>query len=268
MGDLILLELKRDKTPREITAQALDYASWMKDLTNEEITEMADQYLKTDGPLNTAFSAKFNEPLPEILNENHKMLIVGSQIDSHSERIIKYLSETYGVNINAVTFDFYKDDGQEYLARNFLLEPEEVVANQSKKSRGKRKPPLSIDDYMDYSEKNGFGGLFSEVLDFMTTIFDSRMPTLSTISFIGIMEGRRNTILNIEPFESNDKDGISFYFYVERFCEYFGVKSEELYEVFATKLTEDSKWNVDNAIYRGFVKSPEQIQHIVERIGT
>jgi RecB family endonuclease NucS len=29
-ANLVVLELKRDKTPREIVAQALDYASWVK----------------------------------------------------------------------------------------------------------------------------------------------------------------------------------------------------------------------------------------------
>ncbi|RLF64431.1 MAG: DUF91 domain-containing protein, partial [Thermoplasmata archaeon] len=45
VGDLIILELKRDKTPREITAQILDYASWVRDLPNEKITEIANGYL-------------------------------------------------------------------------------------------------------------------------------------------------------------------------------------------------------------------------------
>jgi RecB family endonuclease NucS len=29
-GDVVVVELKRDKTPREITAQILDYGSWVK----------------------------------------------------------------------------------------------------------------------------------------------------------------------------------------------------------------------------------------------
>lgn len=32
-GSLVLIELKRDRKPREIVAQALDYASWVADLT-------------------------------------------------------------------------------------------------------------------------------------------------------------------------------------------------------------------------------------------
>ncbi|MBK8232362.1 MAG: DUF91 domain-containing protein [Candidatus Eisenbacteria bacterium] len=32
-GDLVVVELKRDRTPREITAQILDYASWASELS-------------------------------------------------------------------------------------------------------------------------------------------------------------------------------------------------------------------------------------------
>ena len=33
-GSLVLIELKRDRTPRETIAQALDYASWIEELTS------------------------------------------------------------------------------------------------------------------------------------------------------------------------------------------------------------------------------------------
>ena len=58
-GDVVLVELKRDKTPRDITAQVLDYASWVRDLSNEELTERANAFLKDDGPLEAAFQARF-----------------------------------------------------------------------------------------------------------------------------------------------------------------------------------------------------------------
>ncbi|MBD1814499.1 DUF91 domain-containing protein, partial [Microcoleus sp. FACHB-DQ6] len=41
-GDLVIVELKKDKTSREVTAQALDYASWVKDLSKERVTEIAN----------------------------------------------------------------------------------------------------------------------------------------------------------------------------------------------------------------------------------
>src|SRR5258707_426727 len=36
-ANLVVLELKRDKTPREVVAQTLDYASWVNDLSYDQI---------------------------------------------------------------------------------------------------------------------------------------------------------------------------------------------------------------------------------------
>ena len=66
-GDLVIVELKRDKTPREVTAQALDYASWVVDLDAKSVQEIADAYLgRLSGTtLERAFLAKFDEALPK-----------------------------------------------------------------------------------------------------------------------------------------------------------------------------------------------------------
>jgi len=143
-GDVTIVELKRDKTPRQITAQTLDYASWVKDLSNDNITGIANTYLEEKGPLEEAFVQRFGIELPEALNEHHNMLIVASQVDSSSERIIRYLSDTYGVGINVATFGYFRNDnGQEFLARVFLIEPERVEMNIGTQSPSKRSPPLT-----------------------------------------------------------------------------------------------------------------------------
>jgi hypothetical protein len=85
-GDLVIVELKRDRTPREITAQALDYASWVVGLSNERVTSIANGYLA--GDFEGAFRTKFGADLPETLNGDHRLLVVGSEIDASSERII------------------------------------------------------------------------------------------------------------------------------------------------------------------------------------
>ena len=36
-GSLVLIELKRDRTPRNVVAQALDYPSWVEKLRAEEV---------------------------------------------------------------------------------------------------------------------------------------------------------------------------------------------------------------------------------------
>lgn len=119
-GDLVAVELKQGATEREVTAQALDYASWVKDLTADEIEGIAERYPKIDS-LQEALRARF-EPSPSTLNENHRSLIVAEAIDEDSERIVRYLSEL-GVPINVATVQAFKDaSGQEMLAQVFLIE--------------------------------------------------------------------------------------------------------------------------------------------------
>ncbi len=43
-ASLVLIELKRNKTPREIVAQAIDYASWVEQLTPEKIVQIYDRF--------------------------------------------------------------------------------------------------------------------------------------------------------------------------------------------------------------------------------
>lgn len=43
-GALVLVELKRDRTPREIVAQALDYASWVAELTADRIVQIYGRF--------------------------------------------------------------------------------------------------------------------------------------------------------------------------------------------------------------------------------
>ena len=55
-GSLVLIELKRDRTPREIIAQALDYASWVEQLTPDKIAQIYQRF-SNGGSLDQAFSS-------------------------------------------------------------------------------------------------------------------------------------------------------------------------------------------------------------------
>src|SRR5215471_3435897 len=60
-GHLHVLELKRDRTPREIVAQALDYGSWAQNLTLDRVSAIyADQH---EGDFEEAFAERFNGPI-------------------------------------------------------------------------------------------------------------------------------------------------------------------------------------------------------------
>jgi hypothetical protein len=124
-GDLIVIELKRDKTPRDIVAQILDYASWIAGLTTKRVHEIAMS--KLGQRLETSFNERFDAPLPEILNGNHSMVIVASEFDASSKRIVEYLAQEHGVSINTAFFNVFEEDGQQLLATDWLMDQQEVV---------------------------------------------------------------------------------------------------------------------------------------------
>jgi len=146
-GDLVIVELKRDKTPREITAQALDYASWVQDLTSQQVVEIAAEYLKGK-PLKDAFEDTFlDKEYPEVINSQHSTKIVASRIDGSTERIIRYLSGK-GIAINFVRFHLFRSaDGKEHLVRTFVVPPGQAEENSRKGAGTKRiSPRRTLDD--------------------------------------------------------------------------------------------------------------------------
>lgn len=132
---LVVIELKKQKTPRDVVAQVLDYGSWVRKLEDDEIAGIYEAFLKKYQPskagqsLDDAFRAHFNvQEMPEALNEGHELVIVASELDDATERIINYLAEEYGVSINAVFFRFFQDGDSEYLTRAWLIDPAEAEA--------------------------------------------------------------------------------------------------------------------------------------------
>lgn len=141
IGEVVIIELKRDKTYREVVAQVLDYATWIKDLDYEELNTVLIKYGKTEyNDIEDLFSSTFNKDIDDIeFNSDHKMLIVGSEIDDSTIRIINYLSqEPYSLNINAVNFNYFKNGTEkEFLAQSFVL-PEKNITEESKSKKRKR----------------------------------------------------------------------------------------------------------------------------------
>ena len=108
-GDLIIIELKRDRTPRDVIAQTLDYASWVHNVTTRQVLDLALE--RFGRPLETVFAEKYDAPLPDNLNSNHSMLVVASELDASSRRIVEYLSQAHGLNINTAFFTVFDRDG-------------------------------------------------------------------------------------------------------------------------------------------------------------
>ncbi len=154
-GNLSVIELKRHKTPREVVAQAIDYASWVQSLSYDEITDIyAD--LGSGMEFEQAFEEAFGANPPDKLNESLQIIIVAAELDNASERIINYLTDNFGVPINAVFFRYFKDGGNEYLTRSWLIDPKSAETKTSRASTPKGKENWNGRDfYVSFGEGVG-----------------------------------------------------------------------------------------------------------------
>ena len=140
-GNLIIIELKRDKTPREVVAQALDYASWAKDLQADAIAEIFDRFKASkDENLDTAYEKKFGHALDEeTLNDSHQIVVVASSLDPSTERIVNYLNDL-DVAINVLFFQVFQHNSQQLLSRTWLVDPVETTFNATASQKGPKEP--------------------------------------------------------------------------------------------------------------------------------
>lgn len=139
-GSLILIELKRDRTPRQVVAQALDYASWAEDLEARDIARIFARF-SGGGALDKAFLAFFGQSLDEdSLNQSHQIVIVAATLDPASERIVGYLNRR-DIPINVLCFQVFEHAGSQLLSRAWLLDPVETqVAAASSDPRAPGSP--------------------------------------------------------------------------------------------------------------------------------
>ena len=125
-GALVLIELKRDQTPREVVAQALDYAGWVEQLDRAAVEAGYAKF--QGGDLAADFARKFGQPLDEVtLNGRHQIVLVATGLDPASERIVRYLSRR-NVPINVLCFQVFAHPAGPILARTWLLDPAETQA--------------------------------------------------------------------------------------------------------------------------------------------
>ena len=130
-GNLAIIELKRDKGRREAIAQVLDYEALLSNSKEEELNEIAVTYFEENKleweNLREAFQQKFGKR-DVSFNSSRRTFIIASELDSTTEKVINYLSAQYGMDINAITFAYYKDEmDKEFIIRSVVVSPEERI---------------------------------------------------------------------------------------------------------------------------------------------
>ena len=173
-GDLVVLELKRDKTPRDIVAQTLEYGSWIREIENDEVAQIFSQYQEKypeevgDGSIDEVFCKRFGmAQMPDELNEAHQLVIVASELDAQTERIVTYLAEEHEVDINVLFFRVFKDGDREFLTRAWFRDPASVDVVEAEAKRKKKKGEWNGEYYGSFGHHGGEEGrLWEEAVEY------------------------------------------------------------------------------------------------------
>ena len=136
-GNLVIIELKRDRLPREALAQAIDYASDISSWGRDKINEVCFNY--TSQSLDDFITENFeNIDIDNFsINDSQRLLLVGFSIDSALSRMIEWLSDKYDLVTNAILLKYIRtSSGNEPLSRTAII-PEEVENAKIDKKKNK-----------------------------------------------------------------------------------------------------------------------------------
>ncbi len=225
-GDTVVVELKKGRTPRDVTAQALDYASWVRDLPHERLADIADDHFGRPDSLDSAFQERFEKPLPDELNLGHRSLIVAESMDSSTERIVRYLS-SMNVPINVATVQHFKDKGdRSILAQVYLIEPAEAEAKSRTTSR--RMTRQTVDGLQEMANANGIGELYAQMKSGVRGILSAQPYTNRVWYRLRRDDGAMRTVLIVDAERHDEDDGLRFRAHSDRFKDLLGIGFEEL----------------------------------------
>ena len=119
-GNLVIVELKRNRTPRDTVAQLLDYAAWANELSESRIHKIAEDYFHNrNGYLGKTFSDAFRKVLltnetDEIppLNRNRglRLFIVAGRISDRILKVCRFLRSSYGMDVSCVEVSLFQTE--------------------------------------------------------------------------------------------------------------------------------------------------------------
>jgi Predicted nuclease of the RecB family len=134
-GNTVVVELKRDKLPREALAQAIDYASDVSGWEIDRFREICKTYSGQN--LEDLLQERFESIVLEDLaiNQSQRLLLIGTAVEESLSRMIEWLSDNYSLGINAVILNYAKTKQGDAILSRMVIIPEEV--EKQKVNKGK-----------------------------------------------------------------------------------------------------------------------------------
>jgi hypothetical protein len=202
-GRTVVVELKRDRGPRDIVAQALDYASGIQD---DDYADLERRYLDFAGvhPESDTGSSHIlaeahqdyfglDEPLPKSqFNSEQRLVLVATEFRDNSIQMAKFLRE-YHIDIVAVEYSTYSSESgsPELVATEPLLRSvaEASTDEGSEPNRWQRNPEAWHRDQVADEQWNQFVELI-DTIERETNL----EPSWTQQNYVAFFEGRKRLV--------------------------------------------------------------------------
>ena len=163
-GNVVVVELKRDRTPRDVVAQALEYAAFAARLDVDALEGILrvhehDESLSLADCHRECFSVGQSEAVA--FNKDQHIVVVGQQVTPAIRQTAAFLGSK-GIHVSCVEFTFFEAAGG-----GRLLSQEIVVGREHVKPRRVTSEPLPVvseDDFLKRCDEHG-KDVFSRILE-------------------------------------------------------------------------------------------------------
>ncbi len=154
-GNIVVVELKRDRTPRETIAQSLEYVSFAEMLDIIQLERILQSYLN-DESLNLAkhhrmfFELGYDEAIA--FNKKQRIVIIGQHVTPEIRQTASFLRNK-GIRVTCVEFTFFRANGgtrlfsQEIVVGKETGKPTYVVSGSL--------PVVTEDTFLASADENG-----------------------------------------------------------------------------------------------------------------
>lgn len=165
-GNTVVIELKRDKTPRDTLAQLIEYASFIDNLDYEQLNEIFQNYSGEEVNLEEYHQQYFENHIENqniSWNKNSKLVIVAQDVTPEIKQTSLYLRRK-GIDVYCVEFKYFiNNTNVKMISSDFVVGDEAFIRKKVKSET--QLPKINRNIFIDSLDTNG-KIVFKKLFDF------------------------------------------------------------------------------------------------------
>jgi hypothetical protein len=164
-GNTVVIELKRDRTPRDTLAQAIEYASFVEGLDTEQLEVIMQQYMNDESLNFASYHKNHFELAPDeavSFNKEQRLVLVGQKITGEIRQTATFLRRK-GLRVTCLEFSYFQAAGGEHLLSYDIVVGKEPL--KIKQISSGSLPVVTQHAFLDSLDENG-KAFFNHLLSF------------------------------------------------------------------------------------------------------